>query len=347
MINPPATIACIPREVFSQTQQSLETLYQRTQERFDLVYVDGGSPPDIRSYLENASREYGFTLLRTDHYLTPNQARNLALRYVNSPYVVFVDNDVLVSRGWLGPLVDCAEQTGAWAVSPLYFEHLPEENRLHMAGGSCRILAEQDGRRYYKERHFHGHRLLEEIQEPIGPEETELIEFHTLLVSMEAFEKLGPLDEGLFCHAEHADLSLSIRAAGGRIFLEPKSKITYVPPRRLSEADRDFFELRWSEAWCRASLRQFIQKWELAPKHREVNNAIGWLRNHRRYGSRTITRLKPYLGSRVMGGVQKLTLNPLEVAWNRYRFPIRKFGVLQVPEPRVVNRPEIEPAKSS
>ena len=40
-----ATIGFVPREAFSQTERSLETIYARTEGQFELVCIDGGSPP--------------------------------------------------------------------------------------------------------------------------------------------------------------------------------------------------------------------------------------------------------------------------------------------------------------
>jgi glycosyltransferase involved in cell wall biosynthesis len=93
------TVAFVPRETFSQTERTLEKLYEQTAGNFELICVDGGSPPSVQKYLEEASREKGFLLIRTDAYISPNQARNLALDHVTSEYVVFVDNDCLVTPG--------------------------------------------------------------------------------------------------------------------------------------------------------------------------------------------------------------------------------------------------------
>jgi hypothetical protein len=68
-----ATIGFVPRESFSQTRRSLETLYARTEGPFKLVCIDGGSPPIVRQYWEEASREKRFVLVRTEDYLIPNQ----------------------------------------------------------------------------------------------------------------------------------------------------------------------------------------------------------------------------------------------------------------------------------
>ena len=58
-------------------------------------------------------------LLRIDDYRSPNEARNLALPYIESDFVAFVDDDLVFPSGWLERLVECAEDTGAWLVSPV------------------------------------------------------------------------------------------------------------------------------------------------------------------------------------------------------------------------------------
>jgi hypothetical protein len=206
--NARATIGFVPRESFSQTRRSLETIYARTEGPFELVCIDGGSPPVVKDYLEQASLEKGFKLVRTDDYLIPNQARNLVLDHVNTEYVVFVDNDVLVAPAWLDALVRCADETGAWLVGPLYFESEPECTQLHMAGGICRIVQLPDGGRSLVEKHTHAHVKLGSLDGGLNRQETELIEFHTVLVSMQAFAQLGRLDPDLGL-SEHADLCLS------------------------------------------------------------------------------------------------------------------------------------------
>ncbi|MFN9673614.1 MAG: glycosyltransferase family 2 protein, partial [Microcystis sp.] len=91
---PKVTLVVVPRERFSFTMTSLENIYEMTDIPFKLVYVDGGSPAPIRDYLKKQSQEKGFELIRTEHYLIPNVARNMGLQWVTTPYVVFVDNDV-------------------------------------------------------------------------------------------------------------------------------------------------------------------------------------------------------------------------------------------------------------
>jgi GT2 family glycosyltransferase len=334
-----ATIGFVPREVFSTTERALETLLARTPPPYELVCVDGGSPPNVQVYLERRAKECDFTLLRTESYVTPNQGRNLVLEHVRTKYVVFVDNDVRVSAGWLAPLVDCAEATGAWVVGPQYFEFEPEESRLHMFGGLCRIEQDKRGRRTYVERHDFGHCLASSVEKPFQRGETEMIEFHTVLVDMEAFRQLGPLDEQIMNTAEHGDLCLAVRAAGHKVFVEPESKVTYVPPKRLTPADAEYYFLRWSQAWAQASLDRLNEKWDLSTQARHNARTRSWIAEHRRFGIPQLGLLRKWCGRKLARIVEKRIVAPLERMQNQWRYPLAKYGRPIPPKVRVVHAP--------
>ena len=85
-----------------------------------------------------------------------------------------------------------------------------------------------------------------------------------MLVRAEAFRRLGPLDEGLKSALENPDFCMSVRQAGGDVYFEPGALVTYVPPPPLAWSDLRYFLLRWSDAWNRASLDHFREKWRLA-----------------------------------------------------------------------------------
>jgi len=272
------TIIVAPRERFSYTERSLENIYANTQPPFSLVYVDGGSPTRIRNYLERAAQEKGFTLIRREHYLSPNQARNLGAARVSTDYAVFIDNDVLVEPGWLQKLVACAEETGAWIVSPIYCIGDPAQQVVHMAGGDARIV-EEGGKRVFREQHRFSGKRLSELGADFRRCETELAEFHCMLVRTDMLRRLGPFDERLLCSREHIDFCMLAREAGGRVFIEPESVISYVPPPPFAPSDIPFYLLRWSDEWGFATMRHFHRKWRLDnPDHELIES---WIRRHR------------------------------------------------------------------
>lgn len=315
------TIGFVPREQFSTTKRSLETLLERTNEPFNLVVVDGGSPADIRDYLREASRTHDFLLIRNEEFITPTQARNLVLDHVQTQYVAFVDNDVLVQRDWLRNLVECAEKTAAWVVGPLYCEFEPEANRIHMFGGEVGIRETAEGTPEYHELHNLAHVPLDKVTDPLTATPTQLIEFHTVLVRMEAFKHTGHFDDGFFSHAEHGDFCLQVTKAGGEIWVEPKSIITYAPPKHLSGEDRNYFLLRWSEAWCAASYQRMSEKYGVPLKSKGVKRGHRWLAMHRRFSMPWLFRLKRKLGSKLGSRFEKSLAAPLETLWNKQRYP--------------------------
>jgi GT2 family glycosyltransferase len=263
------TVVVVPRERFSMTRPALERMYEVTGSPFQLVYVDGGSPRQIREYLEAQARERGFKLIRTDYYLAPNEARNLAARAVGTKYVVFIDNDVLVTPGWLDALVTCAEETGAWAVGPVYCIGPPELETIHMAAGTCEVISEA-GRRRLINRHREVGKRWADVRNSLRREPKEMIEYHCLLLRMEALERIGPLDEALLSDREHHDLCMLIHQAGGTIYFEPASVVTWMAPPPLARSDLPFFLRRWSESWNRSSLEHFDRKWKLNEDERRL-----------------------------------------------------------------------------
>src|SRR5215813_7094117 len=109
-MEPPATsdatttVVVVPRERFSFALASLHSLLASSAGELRIVYVDGGSPRRVATALTEAAREHDFTLLRTEHWLGPNEARNLALQHARTELVAIVDNDVEFEPGWLRAL---------------------------------------------------------------------------------------------------------------------------------------------------------------------------------------------------------------------------------------------------
>jgi len=280
---PEITIIVAPRERFSYTRESLESIYEHTQLPFKLIYVDGGSPSHVKKYLENQALEKQFKLIRTEHYLSPNHARNLGLRQTDTKYVVFIDNDVVVTPGWLKAAVDCAEETNSTVVSPLVCQYLPLHEEVHCAGGESGIKVETKNdttRRRFIEKIFKQGRKVSDVRPKLQRQQTGLAEFHCMLVRRSIFDQIGLLDEGLLNTKEHVDLCILVAEAGGSIYLEPDSLVTYVPGPPLEWSDIGYYMLRWSDDWEMASLKRLREKWNLTEDKYFQNKykRLGWRR---------------------------------------------------------------------
>lgn len=309
---PQVTLVVVPRERFSYTQASLESIYQNTKVPFNLVYIDGNSPPKVQKYLESQATDKRFQLLRLNHYLSPNFSRNLGLKEVNTPYVVFIDNDVIVSPGWLQSLIDCAETQRAAVVGPLVCEQEPVHQHIHCAGGESHIFKDARGRRILREKMYRQGQQLTEVQTQLQPTKTELIEFHCMLVRTDIFKTLSEFDEKMLNTKEHLDFCMAVMALGEDIYFEPRAVVTYVPGSLSTRQDLHFYMLRWSDHWTRSSLQRLQEKWEIAPDSAYLENRYKRLNWRRRSYliSPFVERLSFGLGSRVLAKALSLVERP-------------------------------------
>ena len=120
-----------------------------------------------------------------------------------------------------------------------------------------------------------------------------MVEFHCMLARTDVFARIGPLDEELLSANEHVDLSLLVREAGGEVWFEPASVVTYVPPRSFDAGDRGYYVLRWSRAWNRLSRERLAAKWRVDPNAGSLLGQTRWLDRKRRRGYGWAARLGP------------------------------------------------------
>jgi hypothetical protein len=331
-----ATIAFVFRERLSSTLPCLQHLLCTTSGPYKLICIDGGAPESISASLRQLASRHGFTLIRSEDYLSPNESRNLALMHVQTRYVAFVDNDVKVSQDWLDPLVRCAEETGAWLVAPLYMQSLRGELRVHMFGGTVRVR-DEEGRPAYFEKHNLVHEFLNGERQLVR-QATDFIEFHTLLMNMDAYRSLGPLDEKLFSCSEHADLCLAVKNAGKQIYLEPSSVITYQIPDRLDAIDREYFALRWSETWTQASLERLAEKYAIPLEDGGLRTIGNWVRRHRQGAKTAYPRIRGWLGTKWHQRFCKHIGQPLEKWRNLRQYTSSEYVINRKVEVKVISR---------
>jgi GT2 family glycosyltransferase len=259
-VNADVTIVVVPRERLSFAERCIASIFENTSIPFNFVYVSGGVPKQARDFLDKESSQKGFRLLIEQDYLSPNQARNLALPHVNTRYVVFLDNDTLLTKGWIERLLKCAEERDAAIVGPLYLIGEFDRAIIHMAGG--RLHHEESGDKHILvDEQFLFDTPISEARMRLRQQPCDYVEFHCMLVRTEMFDRVGLMDEQLPCLHEERDFCLSTAAAGGKIYIEPKSVVTYVPPPPCESWDLPYFMLRWSDTWIHASVRHFNQKW--------------------------------------------------------------------------------------
>ena len=261
---PLVTVVVVFRERHSFASRSLDSILEHRDYPFVLHYHDSQSPPSVRRELEAAEARGELTLF-TAAPGTPNQLRNQALQAVTTKYVCFIDNDVLVTRGWIETLVATAERTGAGIVFPLYLMGEFEVDRIHMAGGKNH-LSEKNGEIEYNAEHLFANAPASCIVGTLQGGDSDFGEFHCMLLSMAMLHETGPLDEAYLQVNEHIDIAMVARQANYRVIFEPKSVVSYVYANEHSPywlCDIEPFHRRWSHELAARDVAYLSSKWKL------------------------------------------------------------------------------------
>lgn len=261
MTVPRTTIVVVPRETHSVWGRMLARLCEHTDPSVPVVVVDGGSPPSVRRQLERITDRENFTLVRSESVLSSNEARNAGMRFVHTELVAFLDNDTMVTPGWLVQLEQCLAETGGAVASPVVLSQLSDEWVIHDAGGVARIVGD-DGSRRLEELNVHFGKP-ESAVERLTRARTEFQELHCLLVRVDALRQIGEFDEGLLAGREYSDINLRMAAAGYAAWVEPRAVVRFAYARLRRPSDVALYLARWSDEWGRASYAHFNRKWNL------------------------------------------------------------------------------------
>jgi glycosyltransferase involved in cell wall biosynthesis len=268
MAEPLVTVVISPREGHFMSERSLLSVLADDAIPFDLIYIDIASPPETAAVIGAHAAARGFKVVRHDGWTAPAAARKAVLSDVGTKYVAFVDNDVLIEPGCLKTLVDCAEETGAGLVCPLYIQAgggmAPT---IHMAGGEF-IWSKDEAHELIGERHRMVGQPLAAVAS-LTRAKVDFTEYHYVVGRMDLVGQPDAVSDDILLIHEHLDLGLTARQRGLEVIVEPSARATYVAfePRPLR--DVDFYRRRWDEADCRASVLAFADKW-LGPERTEL-----------------------------------------------------------------------------
>jgi len=278
--NARVTIVMTVRERHGLTIPVLNALLQHTTQPYRLIYADVQSPNWLQAYLAASSEQWGFEWLRFEQPLWPQQIRSKLADLIDTEYVLYIDNDILVQPGWLDHLVNCADETRAGIVGPLYLwgdgRSVP---RVHMAGGQLTKSFSAEGM-VLEEMHHDLDADPEKIADKLVRKPCDFAEYHCMLVRTELVRHPSVLDETIYCVHEHIDTALSVVQRGYPVYLEPAARVVYLAFAEYSLEDLVLFRSRWRIADAEASIRAFAQKWKVVDDHRSFDGIRIFLQQH-------------------------------------------------------------------
>jgi hypothetical protein len=242
----------------------LELLLARTSERHPVVVVDGAAPGTVASAFDRVATSGRVRVVRRPRFLAGNEARNLGADGANTEWLAFVENDSILSVGWLDELLKFGEASGAASVYPAYLWPRPGGLEVHNLGCDFEVSG-AEGAQVIRKRGFAWRRRWDEIAEELQPAPRLLGEPHAWVVRREALERMGGFDEQLLGWFDHFDFALQHRALGLTAWFVPMATCIYIPPPPLALRDVPTFALRWSSDWLIRSRDRICASWGLDP----------------------------------------------------------------------------------
>lgn len=279
-MNPRVTVVMTARERHGLTERAIDSVFRHTPLPYRFLYLDVQSPPWLRELLARRAAEWHLQIVRFDEPLWPQQARIEVAADFTSEYVVFIDNDVEVSSGWLQAMLNCADETGAGIVGPLYlWGDGATPPKVHMAGGKMVDRIDPDGR------------VIEESHEGMNadPDDPSLdlqrracgfVEFHCMLIRTDLLDQGRLLDPDIACVHEHIDVALGARERGFEVMFEPAARVTYLAFAPYSLDELSLLRRRWAPAAGEASIAAFCRKWRVVDDERSFWGVRTFLQRH-------------------------------------------------------------------
>jgi GT2 family glycosyltransferase/glycosyltransferase involved in cell wall biosynthesis len=243
-----ASIIILTYNGLDYTRGCLESIYQKTNgPDFEVIIVDNASQDETPAYLEAFAREHpNCKVILNDKNEGFARGNNIGAAAATGEYLVFLNNDTIVTLGWLEGLIRYLADPQVGIVGPV----------TNSAGNQARILVDYedindiDEFARQRSRDFAGQSF-----------EIPALAFFCAAMRHSAFLDIGPLDErfglGMF---EDDDYALRLQQKGyqllcaedvfvhhwgGGSFLKMKEYEYW----RLFRENRQKFEQKWERQW--------------------------------------------------------------------------------------------------
>lgn len=120
-LHPQVSIVIVTYNNVSLTQGCIESLLRNTTyPNYQLIIVDNASTDDTRNYLRYMSRtDDRIRIVLNDRNLGFAAANNQGLRLATGAYLVLLNNDTVVPKGWIDPLLRHLQDPQVGLVGPL------------------------------------------------------------------------------------------------------------------------------------------------------------------------------------------------------------------------------------
>ncbi len=245
---PQASIVILTYNNLDYTRQCLESIYAKTiYPNFEVVIVDNASTDETPSYLRDfAASQMNVKLILNAENRGFAGGNNQGVEASSGEYVVYLNNDTIITPGWLSRLIGHLRDPEVGAVGPVT-NFSGNESRISVDYASIKDL--DTFAKNYTQAH-HGETF-----------DISMLALYCMAMRRPVIQEVGPLDErfgtGMY---EDDDYSLRIRQKGYRILCAEDvyihhwgsasfSQIETERYQHLHMENRQKFEEKWGTRW--------------------------------------------------------------------------------------------------
>lgn len=217
------------------TKTCIESIVRNTRYPYRLIIIDNGSNKNTIGYLETLRTKANAQIIRNEQNLGFVKAVNQGLKESSAPYICIMNNDTIVTDGWLKEMVDIANSN----------------KNIGLVNPSSNNLGQDKGR--YS---------IDEFAAKLKPLKGQYIEMGScigfcMLIKRELFDKIGYLDEiysvGNFDDTDYSRRAekenyLCVRAKGVYVYHNMKSSFLKVRDYEESfKQNQEIYNKRWGK----------------------------------------------------------------------------------------------------
>ncbi|MCL4562636.1 MAG: glycosyltransferase [Chloroflexi bacterium] len=260
-----ASIIVLTYNGISYTRQCLRSVLKKTAgDGYEIIVVDNGSSDGTLEYLQKLKKQYdNVCIILNDRNEGFARANNQGATAAQGEYLVFLNNDTIVTRGWLDGLFCHLEDPTIGMVGPV-------TNSASNEAGIAVDYRDPAGVDAFAEAYTRSH---------AGQAfEISMLALFCAAMRRETFERVGPLDErfgiGMF---EDDDYALRLRQAGLKLLCAEDVFVHHYGGGSFSKLDLQSY---WT--LFRANLGKFEAKWKIAwqPHHARIELLPGQIRQN-------------------------------------------------------------------
>ncbi len=245
---PRASVIVVTYDGLEMTKACVESLLEKTAYAdWELILADNNSSDGTPGYLRSLSEQHPFVrIILNDSNLGFAAANNQGIRIATGEFIVLLNNDTVVTPGWLGRLLRHLNDPSIGMVGPVT-NNIGNEAQIEADYGDMAAM-EAFAERYTR---AHAGRVFD----------ISMLAMFCAAMRRSLLDKVGMLDErykiGMF---EDDDFSRSVKTRGFRVICAEDVFIHHVGRgsfrkldpeayQRIFEANRKRYEEKWGEPW--------------------------------------------------------------------------------------------------